>query len=357
MNESWSLSLLNSTKTPMKNNTTSRSTQKRPLNFALCIALLLTFSVSFAQDIKAPSLAQGYPNKPIRLVVPFIAGSLVDVMGRAMAEEMQNTWKQSVVIDNKAGASTLLAAKMVATSPPDGYTLFLPTVTTFSMAPQLNPKAGIDPSKELTPIARLAITNLFLTTHPSLGTKNMKEWIELMRKNPGKFSYSSSGNGSPQHIFMETLKKQLNLDIVHIPYKGSNSGMLDLLSGKVDMAFIDGTLIAPNIKTGALVVLGSSMSKRSTLLPNVPPISDTVPGFDWSGWIGFAGPPNMPQPIVEKIADFIKHYQATPAFASVLEKAGIEPAEPISPNDMADFITKENKRWAPAIKISGATID
>jgi tripartite-type tricarboxylate transporter receptor subunit TctC len=246
---------------------------------------------------------------------------------------------------------------MVATSPADGYTLFLPTVTTFSMAPQLNPKAGIDPSKELTPIARLAITNLYLTTHPSLGPKNMKEWIELMKKNPGKFSYSSSGNGSPQHIFMETLKKQLNLDIVHIPYKGSNSGMLDLLSGKVDMAFIDGTLIAPNLKTGSLVVLGSSMSKRSTLLPNVPPISDTVPGFDWSGWIGFAGPANMPQAIVEKIADFLKHYQTSAAFLQVLEKAGIEPADPIAPSEMPDFIAKENKRWAPAIKISGATVD
>ena len=331
--------------------------QKLLIGLTFFLALNISVSSALAQDSKGPSLAQTYPNKPIRLVVPFIAGSLVDVMGRAMAEEMQNTWKQSVVIDNKAGASTLLAAKVVSTSPADGYTLFLPTVTTFSMAPQLNPKAGIDPSKELTPIARLAITNLYLTAHPSLGTKNMKEWIELMKKNPGKFSYSSSGNGSPQHIFMETLKKQLNLDIVHIPYKGSNSGMLDLLSGKVDMAFIDGTLIAPNIKTGALVVLGSSMSKRSTLLPNVPPISDTVNGFDWSGWIGFAGPANMPQPIVEKIADFIKHYQSTPAFASVLEKAGIEPAEPIAPGDMPDFIARENKRWAPAIKISGATID
>lgn len=331
------------------------------IKIALKALFLITWSIayscSWAQDLKANSSAQNYPNKPIRLIVPFIAGSLVDVMARAMGEEMQNAWKQSVVIDNKAGASTLLAAKVVATSPADGYTLFMPTVTTFSMAPQLNPKSGIDPSKELTPIARLAITNLYLTVHPSLAAKNMKEWIELMKKNPGKFSYSSSGNGSPQHIFMETLKKQLNLEIVHIPYKGSNSGMLDLLSGKVDMAFIDGTLIAPNLKTGALVVLGSSMSKRSTLMPNVAPISETVTGFDWSGWIGFAGPANMPQPIVEKIADFIKHYQATAAFAKVLENAGIEPAEPIAARDMPEFIARENKRWAPAIKLSGATID
>jgi tripartite-type tricarboxylate transporter receptor subunit TctC len=225
------------------------------------------------------------------------------------------------------------------------------------MAPQLMSKPGIDPAKELTLIAKLAVTNLYLTAHPSFPAKNMREWIEVVRKNPGKFSYGSSGNGSPQHIFMEILKKQLNLDIVHIPYKGSNSGMLDLLSGKVDMSFIDGALAGPNIKSGALVGLGSSMSKRSSLLPNVPPISDTVPGYDWSGWLGFAGPANMPPPVLDMLSDFIKRYQATPAYAAILEKGGIEPAEHIKVADLPKFIQNENKRWAPAIKASGATVD
>ena len=326
------------------------------------LPLMVVTAPLHAQENKAatPPISEApntYPSKTIKLIVPFIPGSLVDVMARALAEELQNTWKTSVVVDNKAGASTLLAAKVVATSAPDGYTLFLPTVTTFSMAPQLMSKPGIDPAKELTLIAKLAVTNLYLTAHPSFPAKNMREWIEVVRKNPGKFSYGSSGNGSPQHIFMESLKKQLNLDIVHIPYKGSNSGMLDLLSGKVDMSFIDGALAGPNIKSGALVGLGSSMSKRSSLLPNVPPISDTVPGYDWSGWLGFAGPANMPPPVLDMLSDFIKRYQATPAYAAILEKGGIEPAEHIKVADLPKFIQNENKRWAPAIKASGATVD
>ncbi len=330
------------------------------IGFLLPWLMVCTHSLAQENKAQAPSLLEGtntYPNKTIKLVVPFIPGSLVDVMGRALAEELQNAWKTSVVVDNKAGASTLLAAKMVASSAADGYTLFLPTVTTFSMAPQLMSKPGIDPAKELTPIAKLAVTNLYLTIHPSFPAKNMREWIEVVRKNPGKFSYGSSGNGSPQHIFMEILKKQLNLDIIHIPYKGSNSGMVDLLSGQVDMSFIDGALAGPNIKSGSLIGLGSSMSKRSTLLPNVPPISDAVPGFDWSGWLAFAGPANMPAPVVEMLADFIKRYQATPAYAAILEKGGIEPPEHIKVADMPRFIQNENKRWAPAIKASGATVD
>lgn len=329
---------------------------------ASIFGLFAIFLFSYSQDLRAQaqtSSATGsvYPNKTIKFVVPFIPGSLVDVIARSMAEEFQKNWKISVVVENKAGASTLLAAKIVANSPADGYTLFFPTVTTFSMAPQLMSKPGIDPANELLPIAKLATTNFFLTIHPSFPAKNMREWIDAVRKNPGKYSYASSGNGSPQHIFMEILKKQLNLDIVHIPYKGSNSGMLDLLSGKVDMSFIDGTLAGPNTKSGALIALGSSMSKRSSLLPNVPPISESVPGYDWSGWLGFASPINMPPHIVETLSEFIKRYQSTSAYQSMLERGGVEPPEYMNPSDMAVFIQNENKRWAPAIKASGATVD
>ena len=333
------------------------------LRAVACFTVLLTsMGWSLAQDKAntAPgnnAAGNTYPNKPIKLVVPFIPGSLVDIFGRAIAEEMQNTWKQSVVIDNRAGASTLLGAKLVASSPADGYTLFMPTVTTFSMAPQLMAKPGIEPAKELTLIAKLAVTNMYLTIHPSFPARSVKEWIEVVKKNPGKYSYGSSGNGSPQHIFMEILKRQLNLDIVHVPYKGSNSGMLDFLSGKVDMAFVDGSLAGPNTKSGALIALGSSMTKRSMLLPSVPSIADAVPAYDWSGWLGFAGPANMPHQVVETLADFLKHYQSTPAYAALLEKGGLEPAEYIKPSDMAEFVKNENKRWSPAIKASGATVD
>jgi tripartite-type tricarboxylate transporter receptor subunit TctC len=216
---------------------------------------------------------------------------------------------------------------------------------------------GFDPLKDLTPIARLGVTNFFLVATSTFPARNMKDWIEVVRKNPGKYSYASSGNGSPQHIFMELLKKQLGLNIIHVPYKGSNTSMVDLLSGQVDMSFIDGTLAIPHLKTNKLFALGTSMAKRTVLVPSVPPIAETVPGFDWSGWIAFAGPPNMPSAIVELLADRLKKFQATPAYAALLDKAAMEPSEPLSPAEMAEFVKREYKRWAPAIQNSGAVVD
>ena len=306
---------------------------------------------SQGQDLK------NYPNKPVKIVVPFTAGSLVDVLGRAIGEELQSSLKQSFIIENKAGASTLLAAKAVAVAAPDGYTLMVPTVTTLSLGPQLMANPGFDPLKDLTPIARLGVTNFFLVTNPTFPARNMKDWIEVVRKNPGKYSYASSGNGSPQHIFMELLKKQLGLSITHIPYKGSNTSMVDLLSGQVDMSFIDGTLAIPHLKTNKLYAMGTSMAKRTVLVPSVPPIAETVPGFDWSGWIAFAGPPNMPAPIVDLLADRLKKFQATPAYAVLLDKAAMEPSDPLSPAEMAEFVRKEYRRWSPAIQNSGAVVD
>ena len=306
----------------------------------------------------SPTAAQtNYPSQPIKLVVPFPAGSLIDVLGRSIAEKLQESLKQPVVIDNKAGASTLLGAKIVAAAPPDGYTLLLPTVTTMSMAPQLVAKPGIDPLKDLTPIARLGATNFFLAVHPSFPAKNMREWIAEVKKNPGKYSYASSGIGSPHHIFMELLKRQLGLHIVHVPYKGSTGAVPDILSGKIEMGFFDGTIAIPNAKAGKLTLLGTSMAKRTVLMPGVPTIAESVPGYDWSGWIGFAGPANMPPAIVNTIAEEIRKLQATPAYAELLNKAAMEPTDPIPPSAMQAFLVREHQRWGPAIKASGATAE
>lgn len=323
-----------------------------PARLACALALVVSAHCAQAQEA-----ARSWPTHPIKLVVPFPAGSLVDVLGRSIGDQLQGTLKQPVIIDNRAGASTLLGAKVVAAAAPDGYTLLVPTVTTMSLAPQLVSKPGIDPIKELTPIARLGATNFFLTVVPGFPARTMKEWIAEVKKHPGKYSYASSGSGSPHHIFMELLKKQLGLSIVHIPYKGSSSSMVDLLSEKVDMAFLDGTLAIPNIKAGKLFAVGTSMAKRSVLLPSVPPIAEAVPRYDWSGWIGFAGPANMPPAIVATIADEIKRMQATPAYAELLNKAAMEPTEPLSPAEMTAFVRNEYRRWGPAIQASGATVD
>jgi tripartite-type tricarboxylate transporter receptor subunit TctC len=305
-----------------------------------------------------PATAQSpYPSQPIKLIVPYPAGSLVDVLGRAIGETLSGSLKQPVVVDNRAGASTLIGAKAVATAAPDGYTLLVPTVTTLSIAPQLMTKPGIDPLTEFTPIARLGATSFFLSVNPSFPARTMAEWIAEIKKHPGKYSYASAGNGTPHHIFMELLKTQLGLDIVHVPYKGSSSAMTDLIASRVDMAFLDGTLAIPNIKAGKLFAVGMSLKKRSVLMPSVPPIADTVPDFDWSGWIAVVGPANLPAPIVKLLADEIRAMQATPRFADLLNEAAMEPMDPIPPDAFAAFVRSEYARWGPAIKASGATVE
>ena len=315
---------------------------------AALLALVLTASAASAQS---------YPSQPIKLIVPYPAGSLVDVLGRAIGETLSGSLKQPVVVDNRAGASTLIGAKAVASAPPDGYTLLIPTVTTLSIAPQLMSKPGVDPLSEFTPIARLGATSFFLSVHPSFPARTMAEWIAEVKKHPGKYTYASAGNGTPHHIFMELLKTQLGLDIVHVPYKGSSSAMTDLLTGRVDMAFLDGTLAIPNIKAGKLFAVGMSLKKRSVLMPSVPPIADTVPDFDWSGWIAVVGPANLPAPIVKLLADEIRAMQATPHFADLLNEAAMEPMDPIPPDAFAAFVRSEYARWGPSIKASGATVE
>jgi tripartite-type tricarboxylate transporter receptor subunit TctC len=316
---------------------------------AALLALVLATTTAVAED--------AYPSRPIKLIVPYPAGSLVDVLGRSIGETLSASLKQPVVVDNKPGASTLIGATAVATAQPDGYTLLVPTVTTLSIAPQLVAKPGIDPRKDFTPIARLGATSFFLSVNPSFPARTMAEWIAEVRKNPGKYTYASAGPGTPHHIFMERLKTELGLNIVHVPYKGSSSAMTDLISGRVDMAFLDGTLAIPNIKEGKLFAVGISMAKRSVLMPSVPPIAETVPGFDASGWIAVAGPANLPAPIVKLLADEIRAMQATPQFTELLNAAAMEPMEPISPEAMAVFVRDEYARWGPTIKASGATLE
>jgi tripartite-type tricarboxylate transporter receptor subunit TctC len=298
-----------------------------------------------------------YPSRTIKVVVPYPAGGSPDTLGRIVAEWLQGAFGTPVVVENRGGASTLLGAKMVAGAAPDGYTLLIPTITTLSLAPQLNPRAGIDPLKDFTPIALLCATNFFLVVRPSFPASTMQEWIDEIRRHPGVYSYASAGNGTPHHIFMELLKRQLGLSIAHIPYKGGNQAVPDLLAGRVDMAFMDGQGVFAHLMSGKLRALGTSVAKRTALINGIPPIADTVPHFDLSGWMGVAGPAGMPHPVVARIAERIAGLQATPAFADYLKRSFVEPMPALSPEQTADFVRTEFARWGPVIQASGAVIE
>jgi tripartite-type tricarboxylate transporter receptor subunit TctC len=317
---------------------------------AACVLVIC----SGAHRAQAQDAAANYPAFPVKIVVPYPAGSIPDTLGRMIGDQLQTQLGKPVVIENRPGASTLLGAKVVASADPDGYTLLIPTVTTLSIAPQLNPKTGVDPVNDFTPLARLGGTNFFLVVRSSFPAKTMREWIDEVKRNPGKYRYASAGIGTPHHIFMELLKKQFGLDITHVPYKGSVEAMPDLLGGRVDMSFLDGSQAVTYIKSGELHALGTTMAKQTDLVAGVPPIAATVPDFDWSGWILIAGPRGMPKPIVDRIASQVARLQATPRFTDTLRNALMEPMPLLSPDETSAFVRQEYDRWKAVIKLSGA---
>jgi tripartite-type tricarboxylate transporter receptor subunit TctC len=317
-------------------------------------ALAISAGLACGDAAQAEDAAANYPLFPIKIVVPYPAGSIPDTLGRMIGDQLQTQFGKPVVIENRAGASTLLGAKVVASAEPDGYTLLIPTVTTLSIAPQLNSNTGVDPINDFTPIARLGGTNFFLVVRSSFPAKTMREWIDEVKANPGKYRYASAGIGTPHHIFMELLKQQFGLDITNVPYKGSVEAMPDLLSGRVDMAFLDGSQAVAPIKSGSLRALGTTMAKQTDLVEGVPPIAATVPGFDWSGWIMLAGPHGMPKAVVNRIATQVAALQATPRFADALHNSLMEAMPALSPDQTVAFVRDEYDRWKPVIKLSGA---
>jgi tripartite-type tricarboxylate transporter receptor subunit TctC len=299
----------------------------------------------------------GYPNRPLHLVVPYPPAALTDLLGRAIAERLSAGLKQPVVVENRPGAGTLVGAEYVAKAAPDGYTLLLATSTTLGISPALYRNAQIDPVRDFTPIAQMGSVNFFLIANPSFPAKNVREMIDAIKANPGKYNYASVGSGSPHHLFMETLKKELGLDIQHVPYTGTPAALTDLLSNNVQVMFCDATVALPNIKAGKVKALGTSAAKQTELMPDVPPVAATVPGFDWQAWQGIVVPANTPREVVTRLSAELGRVQSTPEFRAQLVKFGMEPFAPQAPEQFAAVVKAEQPRWQKAVRDSGAKVD
>jgi tripartite-type tricarboxylate transporter receptor subunit TctC len=304
-----------------------------------------------------PANAQTYPSRPIRLVVPYPPGALTDLLGRAIGERLAAALKQPVIIDNRAGAGTLVGAEVVAKSPADGYTLLMATSTTLGISPALYRKSPIDPVKDFAPVAQAGAVTFFLIANPSLDVKSMKELIEITKANPGKFNYGSVGNGSPHHLFMEVLKKEYGLDIQHVPYKGTLAALPDLLTGRIQMMFSDATVAIPNIQAGKVVALGTSSAKHTTLIAGVPAVADTVPGFDWQAWQGVVAPAGTPPAILAVLSAELQRIQSTTEFRALLVRFGMDPAPPNTPEQFAAIVKSDVERWAKAVAAAGVVVD
>jgi tripartite-type tricarboxylate transporter receptor subunit TctC len=311
----------------------------------------------FALGAMAQDPAANYPNRPLRFVVPYPPGALTDVLARVIGDRLATALRQPVVVENRAGAGTLIGADLVAKAPADGYTLLMATSTTLGISPAIYTKPHIDAVKDFAPVSLVGSVNFFLVTSPSLGARSVAELIDLVRRNPGKFNYASSGSGSPHHLFMEVFKRDLGLDVQHVPYKGSAVGVLDVIAGKPEMMFLDFSVAVPNIQAGKIVALGTSAAVQSVLMPGVQPVARTVPGFDWQAWQGVVATAGTPRSIVAKLNAEMQRFQAMPEFREQLIKFGMEPWAPNSPEVFAEIVKTDVGRWATVVKAAGLKVD
>ena len=327
-----------------------RSNLRRSLIVALA---LLALGHAAALALAQPA----YPNRPVKLVVPYPPGALTDLLARFIAERLGAALGQPVVVENKPGAGTLVGAEFVARAPADGYTLLMATSTTLGISPALYKPSPINPVRDFAPVSQVGTVNFFLIANPAFPAKNVKEMIDAIKASPGKYNYASVGSGSPHHLFMEALKTEFGLEIQHVPYKGTPAALTDVLTGQVQLMFADATIAVPNIRAGKVVALGTSAAKQTTLLPAVPPIAAIVPGFDWLAWQGIVAPAGTPGAIIDRLAAEMQKIQAMPDFREQLYKFGMEPSAPNTPAEFAAIIAAEEPRWAKAVKDSGAKVD
>jgi tripartite-type tricarboxylate transporter receptor subunit TctC len=299
----------------------------------------------------AAAYADTYPSKPITIIVPFGPGSATDTIARVVGQQLGAALKQSVVVEDRAGANGALSALYVARSAPDGYTLFLSTNSPHSAAPFLMKNVGYDPVKDFAAITRMGSYTLMLCIHPSIPANSVKELIEYAKANPGKLSFAS-GNTSGV-VAGETLKHWAEIDMLHVPYKSTPPALNDVLAGRVSMMFADLTTAVPHVKAGTLRALASTRLKRSTLIPELPTMDEAgVTGFDMDSWAGIFAPAGTPAHIVALLNKELRRIIDSPEVKSSLGKAGFEAFSSSAP-ELDDFVKVQLAKWGKMVKDAG----
>lgn len=319
----------------------------------ICIASLLFMPMLFATN----AVAQEWPNKPIRWIVPFPPGGAMDVMARALAEKSSKSLGQAVVIENKPGAGGNIGADFVARSDADGYTMM---ITSIGMATNkfLYPKLSYDPVKDFAPVSLIAIVpNVLVTNATQPNVKTVSDVIANAKAQPGKLTYASAGNGSSIHLAGEVFTSMAKIDMQHIPYKGSNPAVTDLLGGQVNYMFDSITSAKPHIDAGKLRPIGITTSKRSKALPNVPTIAESgLPGYEVTPWFAVFVPAATPKPIVNKLNAALLDALKSPEIKAKFDGIGAEPLG-TSPDELANYLNKEIERWGKVISTNNIKSD
>lgn len=297
-----------------------------------------------------PGHAQAYPERPIRMIVPYAAGGTADQVARALAELMRKELGQPVVIDNKPGGNTAVGAQLAAAAPPDGYTLLVCTGSTVVTNPMLYPKLVYNPERDLAPVARVAVTPLVVAVNPGVPAHSFAELVRLARAQPGKFNYASSGTGSAIHLASLFLESQAGLDMTHIPFNGSSPAIAAVLAGDVQL-FVDSIASSlPQIKAGKMRALAVTTPERLKVLPDVPAVAESYPGFDVSAWYGVMAPAKAPPTVIARLNAAIGKAMANKGFGIQFEALGLIIPAPTSAQAYGDYIRQERDKWAPLIR-------
>ena len=331
-----------------------------PIGFTRMLKLA-ALAAALALIVVAPTaraqIAAAYPDKSVRLVVPFAAGGELDVVARIVGQKLTETWGRQIVIDNRLGAGGNIGAEFVAKAPPDGYTLLMSSVTTQAINMSLLAKPPYDFVRDYAPVALVASAPLALVIHASLPAKSVKEFIALAKAHPGELNYFSSGTGTGTHLAAVIFDQLAAVRTTHVPYKGGAQGLGDLLSGQVQFAMSTIGLVEPHVQTGRLRLLGVGSVKRYTRLPQIPTIAESgVKGYEAEQWYGVVGPAGTPAAIVNKLAAEIKTIVANPDVRERFYSQGIEPVY-ATPEEFAVYIKASVAKYAKVIKTLGLKVE
>jgi tripartite-type tricarboxylate transporter receptor subunit TctC len=326
-------------------------------HFAPCLGGFLAAGLTtLALLAPGPAQAQDYPNKPIRIIVPFSPGGAVDGPTRAIAQELGKRLKQQVIIENKPGAGATIGSELVAKSAPDGYTLLLASQTN-AISASLYPRLAFAPIDDFVGISLLGREPGVLVVHPSMPAKSVAELVALAKAKPGELNYASSGNGSGQHLFMAMFASMAGIKMTHVPYKGSGQATTDLLAGTVPMAIPGTQAMLKHIKDNKLRPLATTGVTRSPRLPDVPTLAESgLAGYSAYVWMGLLAPKGTPPAIVERLNRELKATLATPEVTGFMNEAGIEMVGS-TPAEMDTYFREERDRWARIVKETGAKVD